>query len=338
MTDARSREVRLFGPFRLDIGEQRLFREGMEIPLRRKPFAILKHLTEHPQRLVTQEELIDVVWGKVLMSDSVLRTHVSDMRRAVGEGVVETVVGRGYRFLHTVETERPQKGPGAAESVAPSSALSHLVGRKTEINVLAQAFEAAFDQRRQVVFITGDPGIGKTALVDAFLTEFAAPRGALIASGLCVEHLGAAEAYLPVLAALGALCRGEGGRHLADLLTRHAPTWRAQMPGLMADDEVQSLAQRTQGATQPRMLRELAEALDVIAAERPLVLVLEDVQWADASTTDLLAMLGARREPARILVVATCRPSEIMKGDGMSRVIASLQLAFPRTSRRAFTG
>jgi DNA-binding winged helix-turn-helix (wHTH) protein/tetratricopeptide (TPR) repeat protein len=325
MTDARSREVRLFGPFRFDIGEHRLFKEGKEIYLRRKPFAILKYLTEHPQRLVTQEELVDVIWGKVVMSDSVLRTHVSDVRRAVGEGVVETVVGRGYRFLHAVETERPQPVPRAAEPVAPCSAPSHLVGRETEMNVLVQAFEAALDQKRQLVFITGDPGIGKTALVDEFLKEFAAPRGALIASGLCVEHLGAAEAYLPVLAALGVLCRGDGGRHVADLLTRHAPTWRAQMPGLLDDDELQSLARRTQGATQPRMLRELAEALEVIAAERPLVLVLEDVQWADVSTTDLLAMLGARREAARILVVATCRPSEIMKGDGMSRLIAELR-------------
>jgi DNA-binding winged helix-turn-helix (wHTH) protein/tetratricopeptide (TPR) repeat protein len=325
MTDARSREVRLFGPFRFDIGEQRLFKEGKEIRLRRKPFAILRYLTEYPQRLVTQEELFDVVWGKLGMSDSVLRTHVCDVRRAVGEGVVETVIGRGYRFLHAVETERPPPVPRASEPVAPHSAPSHLVGRKAEINVLVQAFEAALDQKRQLVFVTGDPGIGKTALVDAFLTEFAAPRGALIASGLCVEHLVAAEAYLPVLAALGVLCRGDAGRHFADLLTRHAPTWRAQMPGLVDDDELQSLAQRTQGATQARMLRELAEVLDVIAAERPLVLVLEDVQWADASTTDLLAMLGARREPARILVVATCRPSEIMKGDGMSRLIAELR-------------
>ena len=102
MTDARSADVRLFGPFRFDVADQRLFREGKEIKLRRKPFAILQYLTAHPQRLVTQEELVGVVWGKIAMSESLLRTHVSDVRRAVGEGAVETVVGRGYRFLTLV--------------------------------------------------------------------------------------------------------------------------------------------------------------------------------------------------------------------------------------------
>jgi DNA-binding winged helix-turn-helix (wHTH) protein/tetratricopeptide (TPR) repeat protein len=325
MTDARSAEVRLFGPFRCDVRDQRLFREGKEIKLRRKPFAILRHLTAHPQRLVTQEELVEAVWGKVAMSESLIRTHVSDLRRAIGEGAVETVVGRGYRFLFAVETEKPEPKPQAADYVTTHRTPPNLVGRSTEIDTLGQAFQAALDEKRQMVFVTGDPGIGKTTLVDAFLARVAAPRGALVASGSCVEHMGAAEAYLPVLAALGTACRGDGDRHVVELLTRHAPTWLAQMPGLVADEELQALALRTQGASQPRMLRELAEAFDVIAAERPLVLVLEDVQWADASTTDLLAMLGARREPARVLVVATCRPAEITKGDGMARVIAELR-------------
>jgi tetratricopeptide (TPR) repeat protein len=259
------------------------------------------------------------------MSESLLRTHVSDVRRVIGEGAVETVVGRGYRFLPAVEKERPSPEIRAAEHVATRTAQPHLVGRSTEIGILQQAFEAALRRKRQMVFVTGDPGIGKTTLVDAFLAQVAARKGALIASGVCVEHLGAAEAYFPVLAALGAVCRDDGDRHFVDLVARHAPTWLAQLPGLVADPELQALTLRTQGAGQPRMLRELAEVLDVIAAERALVLVLEDVQWADASTTDLLAMLGARREPARVLVVATCRPAEITKGDGMARVIAELR-------------
>jgi DNA-binding winged helix-turn-helix (wHTH) protein len=323
MTDARPPEVRLFGPFRCDVGEHRLFREGKEIKLRRKPFAILRHLTAHPQRLVTQEELVAAVWGKIAMSESLLRTHVSDVRRAIGEGAVETVVGRGYRFLLAVETEKPEPESHAVEYVAPYRNAPNLVGRSDELEALRQAFEAALDEKRQMVFITGDPGIGKTTLVDAFLAKFAVPR-AQIASGSCVEHTGPVEAYLPVLTALGALCRGAEDRGFIELLARHAPTWLAQMPGLLGDEELQSIALRTQGGSQSRMLRELAEALDVIAAERPLVLVLEDVQWADASTTDLLAMLGARREPARVLVVATCRPSEITKGERLARVIGAL--------------
>src|SRR5580704_7166787 len=116
MTDVRSPEVRLFGPFRFDVMEQRIFREDKEIKLRRKAFAILRHLTAHPQRLVTQEELTDVVWGKIAMSDSLLRTHVADVRRAIGKGAVETVVGRGYRFLSAVETVAPEPEPHSADA------------------------------------------------------------------------------------------------------------------------------------------------------------------------------------------------------------------------------
>jgi len=313
----------LFGPFRLEVGEQRLWRGNEELKLRRKPFAILRFLTENPLHLVTQEEVVEAVWGKIAMSESLLRTHMSEVRRVLGEGAIETVVGRGYRFLLEVEAEKPATNQPKHVEALPIAA--NLVGRSGEMDVLRQIFETALHRRRQMVFVTGDPGIGKTALTDAFLAEIAAPNGALIARGSCIEQFGTGEAYLPVLAALGAVCRGPDGERIIDLLGRHAPTWLAQMPGLVRDEDLQALHLRVQGATQARMLRELAEAFDVIAAERPVVLVLEDMQWSGRSTTDLVAMLGARREPARLLVIATCRPAELTKGDGLARVIAELR-------------
>ncbi|HEX3774194.1 MAG TPA: AAA family ATPase [Polyangiaceae bacterium] len=314
--------VRLFGPFRLDVGEQRLWKGDEELKLRRKPFAILRFLTANPLRLVTQEEVVEAVWGKIAMSESLLRTHMSEVRRVLGEGAIETVVGRGYRFLLEVEAEKPVVSERHVE--APPIALS-LVGRSAELAVLRQVFETALHQRRQMIFVTGEPGIGKSALIDAFLAAIAVPSGALIASGACIEQFGTGEAYLPVLAALGAVCRGPDGERIVELLSRHAPTWLAQMPGLVGDANLQALHSRVQGATQARMLRELAEALDVLAADRPLVLVLEDTQWSDRSTTDLIAMLGARREPARLLIIATCRSVELTKGDGLAKVIAELK-------------
>src|SRR5882672_4718322 len=104
---SRGTDVRLFGPFRLDVGEQRLWRGNDELKLRRKPFAILRFLTANPLRLVTQEEIVGAVWGGIAMSESLLRTHMSEVRRVLGEGAVETVIGRGYRFLLGVEAEKP---------------------------------------------------------------------------------------------------------------------------------------------------------------------------------------------------------------------------------------
>jgi DNA-binding winged helix-turn-helix (wHTH) protein len=329
-SQGREADVRLFGRFRLDVRDQRLWGSGAELKVRRKPFAILQYLTAHPQRLITQEELVESTWGRIAMSESLLRTHVSELRRVLGENVIETVVGRGYRFLLPVETEKPTARLSKAVDV-PLPATK-LVGRDAEMELLRQTFESVLDQKRQVVFVTGEPGIGKTAVTDGFLAEVAAPLGAWIASGQCVEQFGAGEAYLPVLAALGGLCRGPDGERVVALLARHAPTWLTQMPGLVRDEELQTLLLRVQGATQGRMLRELAEAFDVLAADRPLVLALEDVQWSDRSTTDLVAMLGTRREPARVLVIATCRPAELAKGEGVAKVMAEL-----RARRQAFT-
>src|SRR5258708_29167124 len=228
MTGGRGTDVRLFGPFRLDIGEQRLWKGNNELKLRRKPFAILRFLTENPLHLVTQEEVVEAVWGKIAMSESLLRTHMSEVRRVLGEGAIETVVGRGYRFLLEVGAEKlPTSMPKNVEAPATTASL---VGRSEEMSFLRQGFEAVLDQQRRVLFVTGDPGIGKTTLIHAFLAQIAAPQGAMIVTGSCVEQFGTGEAYLPVLAALGAACRAPGGGRIVDLLGRHAPMWLVQMP------------------------------------------------------------------------------------------------------------
>ena len=133
-----------------------------------------------------------------------------------------------------------------------------------------------------------------------------------IARGQCIEHYGAGEAYLPVLEALGQLCRQPGGEQVIALLSRYAPTWLVQMPALMNDTEFEAVQRRVQGATRERMLRELAEALEVLTAITPLVLVLEDLQWSDYSTLDLLSLLAQRRGPARLLLLGTYRPADVI--------------------------
>ena len=136
---SRGTDVRLFGPFRLDVGEQRLWRGNDELKLRRKPFAILRFLTENPLRLATQEEVVEAVWGKIAMSESLLRTHMSEVRRVLGEGAIETVVGRGYRFLLEVEAEKPATHQPKHVEALPIAA--NLVGRSGEMDVLQEVFD-----------------------------------------------------------------------------------------------------------------------------------------------------------------------------------------------------
>ena len=191
-----------FPPFRLDVADERLWKGDHELKLRRKPFAILKYLVTHPQRLVTQEELTQAIWGKVALSENLLRTHVYELRHVLGDGWIETVIGRGYRFVAQV-LETHHSAATADERGVPEERKAPLVGRSAEITALGARLEASISGARQVAFVTGEPGIGKTALVEALLAH-AVAGGALVARGTCVEQYGSGEAYLPVLGALGA--------------------------------------------------------------------------------------------------------------------------------------
>ena len=186
------------------------------------------------------------------------------------------------------------------------------IGREAEVTQLHDWLKQAQHGMRQVGFVTGEAGIGKTTVIDAFAAQVAREPHLWLARGQCIEAYGAGEAYLPVLEALGQLCRGPDGARLVAWLTQHAPTWLVQMPALLATDALEAVQRRVLGATRERMLREFAEALEALTTERTLVLVLEDLHWSDASTLDLVAALARRRAPARLLLLATYRPVDVI--------------------------
>jgi predicted ATPase len=175
--------------------------------------------------------------------------------------------------------------------------------------------EKALAGERQLVFITGEPGRGKTTLVDGFLDQVARDGKIWMGRGLCIEHYGAGEAYRPIFDAITQLCHAPGRRNLIELLGQYAPTWLVQMPALLDGQEFAALKRKTQGTTPERMLREVTEALETLTAAQPLILVLEDLHWSDGSTLDLLAFLARRRQSARLLVLGTYRPAEMIAND-----------------------
>ena len=96
------------------------------------------------------------------------------------------------------------------------------------------------------------------------------------------------------------------------MLRQHAPTWLVQMPSLLAGSELKNLQRQTSAGTRERMLRELADAVEVVTSVQPLVLWLEDLHWSDVSTLDWLAYVARRPEPARLLVLGTYRSAEVL--------------------------
>src|SRR5262245_58486983 len=217
----------LFPPFRLELGGEQLWRDGTVIALRPKTFAVLRHLLENAGRLVTKDELLDTVWPRTAVSDTVLKSCVRELRKALGDDVdspryIETVHRRGYRFRDAALT--PSLGPPGPRRAAPS-----IVGRNAELAALRGWLDEADRGERRLVFVTGEPGIGKTALVDAFLANLGAAGHPVVAQGQCIEQYGAGEPYLPIIEALSRLCSRHDRDRLRELLARHAPTWLAQL-------------------------------------------------------------------------------------------------------------
>src|SRR5262249_50923826 len=127
-----------------------------------------------------------------------------------------------------------------------------------------------------------------------------------------MDRYGMGEAYVTIREALGRLCRGPAGAPLGAVLRQYAPSWLVHLPALLAAEDRERLEHLVSGVTPARMLRELAEALEVLTAERLLVLVLEDLHWSDRATLEWLAYVVRRRDPARLLLLGTYRPVDVI--------------------------
>jgi DNA-binding winged helix-turn-helix (wHTH) protein/predicted ATPase len=308
-----------FGPYELEPRSAQLRRGKRFVPLTAKAFRLLQCLVERPAQLLTKEELLATVWPGVVVSDAALTARIHELRVALREDAtqpryIETVHRRGFRFIAPVNATRPLPG---SPSPAP-----HFVGRGPELATLQSWSGKALDGERQVIFITGEAGIGKTALVDAFLHRQAAERQMWIGRGQCVEQYGEGEAYLPVLEALRQVAQEPAGNRVASTLRQHAPTWLVQIGELAAKSELEAQHRTVMAPTPERMLREITEAIEALSAERPLVLVCEDLQSSDRATLDLITYLAHRREWARLLVIGTYRPADLMTRDHPLRRIS----------------
>jgi DNA-binding winged helix-turn-helix (wHTH) protein/tetratricopeptide (TPR) repeat protein len=315
-----------FGHFRLNTSESILLYNQQHIPITPKAFEILQALVEGGGQVLKKEDLMQKVWPDVFVEEINLVKNISDLRKTLGgmdggQEYIQTIPKRGYRFI--VHVSRSWEEGGVIENFSDAlkdyemepadgaMRCGELIGREGELTRLRNWLEMALRGKRQVVFVTGEPGIGKTTLVKAFLQRVTANRRFAIAYGQCLEQYGTGEAYLPVFEALSRLCSEPGRENLVELLAERAPTWLAQMPTLVSAAQRAALHQEIFGATRERMLREMTETIEVLTDETPLVLVLEDLHWSDDSTLSLITALALRSDRARFLLIGTWRPVEV---------------------------
>jgi len=131
---------------------------------------------------------------------------------------------------------------------------------------------------------------------------------ARIARGLCIEYRGSGKPYLPVLDAIGRLFRGSEAERTLAVLGKYAPTWLEQLPGVVRAKLHETPQLLLIGATRNRILAEMVDALEALSADRPRVLVLEDLHWSDRATLDLINWLARRRELTQLFLLGTYRP------------------------------
>jgi DNA-binding winged helix-turn-helix (wHTH) protein len=329
-----------FPPYRLDLRAGRLWRGSHPVALRPKVWALLRYLVEHPGVLLSKEELHAAIWvDAVVVSDDTLTRTVGDLRRALRDDartprILETVHRRGFRFIARSH-ESAGQSQAAVSPVAPEPAsepeTATFVGRDAELARLMALFRQASAGQRQVVFIEGELGIGKSALVEAFIRAVRATSApVLIGYGQCVEQYGEREPYMAVLEALERLCHGPSGDRPLSALRSIAPSWLAQMPSLLKPVALERLRRWHAEATPRRMLREFASLVEAISNEAPLVLALEDLHWSDRGTVDLISVIAQRPERARLMLVGTYRPAEAAARDHPIKQVLTLLRARAR--------
>jgi ABC-type oligopeptide transport system substrate-binding subunit len=228
------------------------------------------------------------------------------------------------------------------------------VGREEQLSQLNAFLHQALDGEGQVCFVSGEAGSGKSALVNAFARRAQASHADLVvALGTCNAQTGIGDPYLPFREILGMLTGdvepqettpenaqrlksflGISGKALADIgpdligvfvpgvgIAMKVGAFVAERAGWM--DRLEELSQREAPAPgeieQSRIFQQVTDVLEALAAERPLILVLDDLQWADAASISLLFHLSRHVGESRILVVGTYRPDEVALGRGGDR-------------------
>ena len=314
----------IFDPFCLDLTNECLWDGTQAIKIRPKPFAVLQYLLARSGKLVTKEELLNAVWPATFVGEAVLKVAIRQLREALRDDpksprFIETAHRRGYRFIAEIteseaiparNEERKSSGAVFDETKRSADSPQQVVGRAEALSQMRSWLQRMLRGERQIVFVTGEAGIGKTSVVDAFAESIASDHSIRIGRGQCLEQYGTSEAYLPVLDAIGRLCREH--KQVIDVVRAHAPMWLLQMPSLVSASDRELLSREVSGATRERMLREMGDALEALTAEAPLVLILEDLHWSDYSTLDLISYIARQRHPARLLLIGTYRTVELI--------------------------
>ncbi len=315
----------------LDEGLFQLRRGGSRVKIEPKVFDLLLHLVRHRDRVLSKDELLDAVWPGEAVSESVLPHCVAAARRAIGDDrvrqrTIQTIHGRGYRFVarvREVASTPPGVGGSARPESPPEASGTPFIGRERALAVLDGALAEAIAGRGRVALLVGEPGIGKTRTAEE-VAKRARRAGAAVRVGRCFDGEGA-PAFWPWVQVLRACFEdGDGAALAADLgagaadVAELVPGLRERLPELPRAPALEGEQARF------RLFDSITGYLTRAAARRPLVVVLDDLHWADASSLRLVQFVAAGLAAARVLLIGTYRDVELRRAHPLASLLGAL--------------
>jgi DNA-binding winged helix-turn-helix (wHTH) protein len=313
-----------FADFELDEGHRELRRGGSLVSLEPKPFSVLCHLVRGRERVVSKRELLETAWPDVAVAESSLGCAIRSVRRALGDTAseqrfVRTLWRRGFRFVAPVE-ERLVEAPRVTSATAAGSVPFR---RAAVASKLERALADASAGHGRIVLLTGEPGIGKTRTAEK-LAEWAAKRSArlLASSGQTTQSGVPYGSWLGILRSLvdltdDASLRGRL-RGAAVELAGLIPELRIRVP---------DLAEPAAGSPDDlrfRLLDAVASLLRAAGSDRPLVLILDDIQSADRSSLRLLEFMAREIAASRVVLLIAAPDVAMEPADPIEQTLAEL--------------
>ncbi|MEM7410880.1 MAG: AAA family ATPase [Myxococcota bacterium] len=339
-----------FGVYELDETAGELRRAGEPVSIQPKPLELLTLLVRERSRVVPLDELMERLWPDTIVSPGSLNRAVSQARRAIGDTgrgqSLKSFARRGYRFVAEaaeVDDEETSQEARAATPTAGAAPPDDFVGRETPLAELRASRDATLQGETRIVLLTGRAGVGKTRLTEVFGDE-ARRSGFHVVLGRCRDR-GSTPAFwlwaqvlrgliedTDLAAEFEARARSGELEALLPVLHEFAPELAARLPP--AQQDVASALDERQRF---RFFDAAQRALRACAKRRPILIVLEDLQWAGQASLRLLEHLSVELDQVPLFVLATVRDEPRDRDHPTNRAVASLR-RHPRAREIALDG
>ena len=324
----------VFDRYRLDEQERQLLLGTQVVPLPPKVFDLLAVLVQNAGRLLPKQDLLDRVWSGVAVEEGSLTRGISSLRRVLGSTAdghdyIQTVSKRGYRFISQVRetTDDELDGPRLGIPLPPSllaTAVVDFIGREAELGQMQDVWQHAKDGRHQLVLVAGEPGIGKTRLSLEFARSRAAEGTTVLMGYSDEENLVPYQPFVECLSWYFRHCpeadlRGQLAAISGGELAPFVPELRNRIPDLPSPLPMDAEGQRY------RLFEAVAGMLAVASRARPMLLLFDDLHWADRPTLLLLRHVMRSASMASIAIVATYRESELDRTHPLAEMLITLR-------------